>query len=118
MSHTKLDAPSLNLVAHCTVQRTKLCRSELAANGILRRYYAPRPFLLRRIPILRRCDAFATNFTAAKFCAFTVPSDAVHFSSHDQIVWDPPRTASSYPNLCVGLIAFNSCLCLRMTRVS
>ncbi|GBP14017.1 hypothetical protein EVAR_102705_1 [Eumeta japonica] len=46
-----------------TVQRTKLCRSELPANQM-------RAFLfLRRIPILRHSDAFVTNFTAAKFCA-------------------------------------------------
>ncbi|GBP63388.1 hypothetical protein EVAR_56499_1 [Eumeta japonica] len=50
------------------VQRTKLCRSELAANYVLRRCYAPLPFLLlRRVPILRHRDAFMTNFTAAKF---------------------------------------------------
>ncbi|GBP06045.1 hypothetical protein EVAR_3282_1 [Eumeta japonica] len=42
----------------------------LAANDILRRYYAPRTFLLlRRVPILRHCDAFVTNFTAAEFLA-------------------------------------------------
>ncbi|GBP35181.1 hypothetical protein EVAR_18306_1 [Eumeta japonica] len=46
----------------------KLYRSELAANDILRRYCAPRPFLLlRRVPVLRRCDAFVTNFTAPEF---------------------------------------------------
>ncbi|GBP56922.1 Transmembrane protein 41 homolog [Eumeta japonica] len=50
-----------------TVQHTKLCRSELVANDILPKYYDPRPFLLRRVPILRRCDDFVTNFTAAKF---------------------------------------------------
>ncbi|GBP97389.1 Putative uncharacterized protein FLJ37770 [Eumeta japonica] len=44
----------------------KLCRSELAANDILRIYYAPRPFPLRRVPILLHCDALVTNFTAAK----------------------------------------------------
>ncbi|GBP13861.1 hypothetical protein EVAR_10437_1 [Eumeta japonica] len=51
-----------------TVQRTKLCRSELAANDVPRRYYVARPFLLlRRVSILRHRDALATNFTAAKF---------------------------------------------------
>ncbi|GBP23926.1 hypothetical protein EVAR_17563_1 [Eumeta japonica] len=50
------------------VQLTKLCRSELAANDILRRYYAPQPFLLRhRVLILRHCAVFVTNFTAAEF---------------------------------------------------
>ncbi|GBP75663.1 hypothetical protein EVAR_55877_1 [Eumeta japonica] len=40
----------------------------LVANDILRRFYAPRPFLLLRcVPILYYCDAFVTNFTAAKF---------------------------------------------------
>ncbi|GBP46833.1 hypothetical protein EVAR_78533_1 [Eumeta japonica] len=34
------------------------------------RYYAPRPFLLlRRIPILRHCDAFGKNFKGSKFPA-------------------------------------------------
>ncbi|GBP54788.1 Leucine-rich repeat-containing G-protein coupled receptor 5 [Eumeta japonica] len=52
------------------VQRTKLCRSELATGDIMRRCYAPRPFLpLRRVPILSDCDAFVTKFTAAKFRA-------------------------------------------------
>ncbi|GBP05931.1 hypothetical protein EVAR_3212_1 [Eumeta japonica] len=50
------------------IQRTKFSCSELAAYDILRRYYAPRPFLLRRrVPILRHCDAFLTNFTEAKY---------------------------------------------------
>ncbi|GBP83732.1 hypothetical protein EVAR_103609_1 [Eumeta japonica] len=45
------------------------CRSELAANDTLRRYYAPRPLLhLRRVPILCHCDAFVTNLTAAVSC--------------------------------------------------
>ncbi|GBP39432.1 hypothetical protein EVAR_95884_1 [Eumeta japonica] len=36
----------------------------MAANVVLHRSYAPRPFvLLRRVPILRHCDAFVTNFT-------------------------------------------------------
>ncbi|GBP38739.1 hypothetical protein EVAR_22388_1 [Eumeta japonica] len=58
------------IVTERSVQRTKLCRSELAANYILRRYHAPRFFLLlRHVPILRHCDAFVTTFTAAKFHA-------------------------------------------------
>ncbi|GBP76038.1 hypothetical protein EVAR_33346_1 [Eumeta japonica] len=57
-------------INNITVRRTKLCRSELAANDILRRYYVPRPrLLLRRVPVLRHCDAFVTSFTAAKFRA-------------------------------------------------
>ncbi|GBP74957.1 hypothetical protein EVAR_60884_1 [Eumeta japonica] len=53
-----------------SLQRTKLCRSELAANDKLRRYYAPRPFLLLlRVSVLCHYDAFVTNFTAAKFRA-------------------------------------------------
>ncbi|GBP62025.1 hypothetical protein EVAR_54049_1 [Eumeta japonica] len=36
----------------------------------MRRYYTLRPFLLlRRVPILRHCNAFVTNFTVAKFRA-------------------------------------------------
>ncbi|GBP15381.1 hypothetical protein EVAR_80555_1 [Eumeta japonica] len=51
-------------------QRTKLSRSELAANDVLRGYHATRrSLLLRRVPISRRCDAFVTNFTAAEFRA-------------------------------------------------
>ncbi|GBP17884.1 hypothetical protein EVAR_7877_1 [Eumeta japonica] len=52
-------------LAVATVRRTKLCRCELRANYVMRRYDAPRPFLLARVPILRRCVAFVTNFTAA-----------------------------------------------------
>ncbi|GBP29649.1 hypothetical protein EVAR_79198_1 [Eumeta japonica] len=53
-----------------TVQRTKLCRSGWPANDATRRYNTPRPFLLlSRVPLLRHCDAFATNFTAAEFRA-------------------------------------------------
>ncbi|GBP31028.1 hypothetical protein EVAR_81928_1 [Eumeta japonica] len=56
-----------------TAQRPKLCHSELAANDILRRCYAPRPFLLlRRVPISRHCDAFVTNFMATKFRAVSM----------------------------------------------
>ncbi|GBP33134.1 hypothetical protein EVAR_18615_1 [Eumeta japonica] len=51
-----------------TAQRTKLCRSELPMNDVLRRHNSPRPFLLLpRFSILRHCDAFVTNFTAAEF---------------------------------------------------
>ncbi|GBP49883.1 Glutamate dehydrogenase, mitochondrial, partial [Eumeta japonica] len=40
----------------------------MSANDILCRLYAPRPFLLfPRVPILRHCDAFVVNFTAAEF---------------------------------------------------
>ncbi|GBP31554.1 Nitric oxide synthase [Eumeta japonica] len=55
----------------CTVRRTKLFRSNLVANDTLRRYYAARPFLLlRRVPILRHCNAFVTNFPAANFVLY------------------------------------------------
>ncbi|GBP15964.1 hypothetical protein EVAR_12546_1 [Eumeta japonica] len=48
---------------NCFPQHTKLCRSELPANDEMRRYNAPRPFLLLpRVLILRHCDAFVTNF--------------------------------------------------------
>ncbi|GBP33103.1 hypothetical protein EVAR_18583_1 [Eumeta japonica] len=43
---------------------------EWSANGVMRRSNALRPFLLLpRVPILRHCDAFVTNFTAAVFPA-------------------------------------------------
>ncbi|GBP45960.1 hypothetical protein EVAR_41262_1 [Eumeta japonica] len=62
-----IELRSISMPILRVIQRTKLCRSELAANGILRRYYTPRPVLLiRRVSILRHCDAFVTNFTAAK----------------------------------------------------
>ncbi|GBP15634.1 hypothetical protein EVAR_5327_1 [Eumeta japonica] len=62
----------------CTIQRTRLCRSEsralycigCGAYDAMRKYNAPRPFLLLpQGPILRHCDVFATNFTAAEFRA-------------------------------------------------
>ncbi|GBP54669.1 hypothetical protein EVAR_47171_1 [Eumeta japonica] len=50
------------------MQCTKHWHSELPVNGVTRRYNAPRLFLhLPRIPILRHCGAFVTNFTAAEF---------------------------------------------------
>ncbi|GBP86829.1 hypothetical protein EVAR_62528_1 [Eumeta japonica] len=53
-----------------TVQLTKLRRSELPANNIMRRLDSPRPFLLlRRVPISRHCDAFETDLTAAELLA-------------------------------------------------
>ncbi|GBP20785.1 hypothetical protein EVAR_14511_1 [Eumeta japonica] len=49
-----------------TPQRTKL-PSDLSANDVRRRFNALRLFLLLpRFPILRHCDVFATNFTAAE----------------------------------------------------
>ncbi|GBP72126.1 hypothetical protein EVAR_49309_1 [Eumeta japonica] len=50
--------------------RTKLCRSELPANDVMRRFNAPRPYLLlRRFPILHHFDASVTNLSAAEFRA-------------------------------------------------
>ncbi|GBP19362.1 hypothetical protein EVAR_12403_1 [Eumeta japonica] len=50
------------------VQRTKLCRSELPANDVMRSFNASRPsFLLPRLAIFHHCDAFVTNFTEAEF---------------------------------------------------
>ncbi|GBP56450.1 hypothetical protein EVAR_40441_1 [Eumeta japonica] len=46
-----------------TVQRAKLYRSGLSANDVIRRFNVPRPFLLLRVPILRHCDEFVTNFS-------------------------------------------------------
>ncbi|GBP62806.1 hypothetical protein EVAR_50635_1 [Eumeta japonica] len=54
-------------LAQCTVQRMKLCRSELPVNDAMRRYTALRPFLL--LPtflFVAYFDAFVTNFTAAE----------------------------------------------------
>ncbi|GBP15425.1 hypothetical protein EVAR_80595_1 [Eumeta japonica] len=50
------------------VQRTKICRSDLPAIDVIRRLKTFRTFLLLPcVPILRHCDAFVTNFTAAEF---------------------------------------------------
>ncbi|GBP68835.1 Phenoloxidase-activating factor 2 [Eumeta japonica] len=52
----------------------ELCRSELFVNDAMRRFNAPRPFLLLpRVPILCHCDVFVTNFTAAEFRSFLSP---------------------------------------------
>ncbi|GBP35808.1 hypothetical protein EVAR_20664_1 [Eumeta japonica] len=52
---------------HITVRRTKLCRSELPANDVMRRFNAPQPsLLLPRVPIYHHCDDLMTNFTAAR----------------------------------------------------
>ncbi|GBP88124.1 hypothetical protein EVAR_63932_1 [Eumeta japonica] len=60
-----------------TVQRTKLCRSELPANDIIRSFNTPRPFLLlSRVPILVHCGVFVTNFIEAKFRALYSNYDA------------------------------------------
>ncbi|GBP64186.1 hypothetical protein EVAR_35575_1 [Eumeta japonica] len=46
----------------------KLCRSELPANDVMRKFNTPRPFLLLpHVPTLRHCDALGTTFTAAEF---------------------------------------------------
>ncbi|GBP97755.1 hypothetical protein EVAR_91980_1 [Eumeta japonica] len=64
------------------VRRTKLCRSELPADNAMRRFNAPQPFLLLpRVPILRFCDAFVTNFTAAEFRALYCSSTQEECSS-------------------------------------
>ncbi|GBP72316.1 hypothetical protein EVAR_90412_1 [Eumeta japonica] len=63
------------------VRRTKLCRSELPADNAMRRFNAPQPFLLPRVPILRFCDAFVTNFTAAEFRALYCSSTQEECSS-------------------------------------
>ncbi|GBP51828.1 hypothetical protein EVAR_88533_1 [Eumeta japonica] len=68
------------------IQCTKLCRSKLPANYKLRSYYAPRPFLLfRRVLILRHCDAFVTNFTAAKFRALYCTKICVRHLSTESV---------------------------------
>ncbi|GBP36171.1 hypothetical protein EVAR_4315_1 [Eumeta japonica] len=51
-------------------ERTKLRRSELPTNVAMRVFNAPQTFLLLpRASILRHCNAFVTNFTAAEFHA-------------------------------------------------
>ncbi|GBP54427.1 hypothetical protein EVAR_35984_1 [Eumeta japonica] len=53
-----------------TVQRTKLCRSEMPVNDPMRRFSAPRSFLLLpRVVNLRNPDAFRTGLTAIEFRA-------------------------------------------------
>ncbi|GBP11923.1 hypothetical protein EVAR_74550_1 [Eumeta japonica] len=41
-----------------TYERMNLCSSELPENDVMRRFSAPGPFLLLRVPVLRHCDAF------------------------------------------------------------
>ncbi|GBP63376.1 3-ketoacyl-CoA thiolase, mitochondrial [Eumeta japonica] len=49
----------------------------------LRKNYAPRPLLLhRRVPVLRHCDAFVTNFTAAEFPVFIVGAKRTPFGRY------------------------------------
>ncbi|GBP30323.1 hypothetical protein EVAR_27937_1 [Eumeta japonica] len=49
------------------VQCMKLYRSELPANDAVRRFNAPRPFLLLLwVPILHNRDAFVTNFFSGR----------------------------------------------------
>ncbi|GBP56393.1 hypothetical protein EVAR_32263_1 [Eumeta japonica] len=66
-------SPGLHLVHYhrhyrifsTTTTTHKLCRSELPA---MHMFIAPRPFpLLPRLPVLRPCDTFVINFTAAEF---------------------------------------------------
>ncbi|GBP19535.1 hypothetical protein EVAR_102083_1 [Eumeta japonica] len=55
------------------------CYSELPANDALRRFNAPRPFLLLRVLILRHCVSFLTNFTTAGFCALHLHTLLQHY---------------------------------------
>ncbi|GBP55259.1 hypothetical protein EVAR_24455_1 [Eumeta japonica] len=46
----------------------KLCRSELPANDVMRRFNTPPTFLLLTlVPISHHCDPFVTNFAATEF---------------------------------------------------
>ncbi|GBP19246.1 hypothetical protein EVAR_79845_1 [Eumeta japonica] len=58
----------LFIAAYVLLQRTKLCCSGLPANVVIRSFNTPRrPVLLHpRVSVLRRCYAFATNFTPAE----------------------------------------------------
>ncbi|GBO98402.1 hypothetical protein EVAR_53_1 [Eumeta japonica] len=94
-------SPEAERVKILYVQRTKLCCSELSANDILRRYYAPRPFLLlRRVPILRHCDAFVTNFTVAKYHALylIVVSSESRWACSSAAAW-PRKTYSIFMDI-------------------
>ncbi|GBP16699.1 hypothetical protein EVAR_13323_1 [Eumeta japonica] len=72
----------------------KFCRSELPAIDVLHRYNALRPYLLLpRFPILRLCDAFVTNFTAADFRALYSTVD-VKVAGHRRLQLAQDRTAS------------------------
>ncbi|GBP03929.1 hypothetical protein EVAR_74729_1 [Eumeta japonica] len=70
-----IDSPEIRIRVLC-IQRTELRCSELPANDPLRRFNAPQPSptlstcFLARIPIIRHCDAFVTNFMSG-----TIPSD-------------------------------------------
>ncbi|GBP36241.1 hypothetical protein EVAR_85488_1 [Eumeta japonica] len=81
-THTEAPgSPYVMLSGSSTVQRTKLYRCKLAANDVMRGYYAPQPFLLLpRIPILRHCDAFVTNFRAAKLHALYWTSESTVYT--------------------------------------
>ncbi|GBP39247.1 Solute carrier family 25 member 44 [Eumeta japonica] len=58
------------------LQRTKLCRYELTAYDAVRKFNAPRPFLLfPRVPVSRRRDVFVANLTAAEFRALYCTRD-------------------------------------------
>ncbi|GBP27742.1 hypothetical protein EVAR_82791_1 [Eumeta japonica] len=102
----------------CTILHTILCRSELAANDILRRYYAPQPFLiLRLVPILCQCDAFVTNFTVTNFSlpdknrysAFS-PAAAVVCSATLFILFDSDELLDSVISDCFGAESTMGCV--------
>ncbi|GBP89516.1 Tigger transposable element-derived protein 4 [Eumeta japonica] len=63
----------LELVLGGTVQRTKLCCSEVSANDIMHRFNAPRPFLLLcRVPILRFRDKLHSDRVSLKLLEIEV----------------------------------------------
>ncbi|GBP08836.1 hypothetical protein EVAR_78239_1 [Eumeta japonica] len=57
----------------------------MPANDAMRRFSAPRPFLLLPcVPILRHCDAFVTNFTAAEFRVYSATHETLPLCSYSQ----------------------------------
>ncbi|GBP47155.1 hypothetical protein EVAR_36980_1 [Eumeta japonica] len=57
----------VDCIHNSVVRCMKFCHSELAANDILRRQALRSTNLPSSVHILRHCDAFVTNFTAANF---------------------------------------------------
>ncbi|GBP96027.1 hypothetical protein EVAR_71391_1 [Eumeta japonica] len=94
--HHDTSAPSPDSRQHSTVRRTKLCRSESPANNIMRRFDVSQPFsLLPRVPILRHCDAFVTNFTAAELRALYCTEAGSHTFNSTIHIWNGRSVAGT-----------------------
>ncbi|GBP26619.1 Semaphorin-5A [Eumeta japonica] len=89
------------VTAFVMVRYTKLCRAELPAYDVMRRFNASRPFLLLpRMLILRRCDAFVTNFTTAEFRFFVCFIGFIYCSrrKNSQLPWRRKTKVPSSPH--------------------